>query len=201
MLIILLIVALGGTFVLLRMSRRTSSLRRLLELVRRLVLGSTSRYRSELLQRLGLDFELKAPGTAETEWAGEAPAMRAMRLATAKATDAGADLPDALIIGSDQVAELDGLLLEKPGSAERAQAQLAACSGRTVSFHTALCLLDTRDGQRRTHVDLTRVHFRHLDAAEIARYANDHWIAPAASNAKGWASACSSASKTTTPPP
>ena len=138
--------------------------------VRRLVLGSTSRYRSELLQRLGLDFELKAPGTAETEWAGEAPAMRAMRLATAKATDAGADLPDALIIGSDQVAELDGLLLEKPGSAERAQAQLAACSSRTVSFHTALCLLDTRDGQRRTHVDLTRVHFRRLDVAEIARY-------------------------------
>jgi septum formation protein len=137
---------------------------------RRLVLGSTSRYRAELLQRLGLGFELKAPGTAETEQAGEAPAMRAMRLATTKATDAGADLPDALVIGSDQVAELDGMLLEKPGSAQRAHEQLSACSGRAVLFHTALCLFDTRDGQLRTHVDVTRVHFRHLDAVEITRY-------------------------------
>jgi septum formation protein len=137
---------------------------------RRLVLGSTSRYRAELLHRLGLSFELRSPGTVETEWAGEAPAMRAMRLATAKATDAGADLPDALVIGSDQVAELDGVLLEKPGSVERAHEQLTACSGRSVYFHTALCLLDTSDGQLRTHLDLTRVHFRPLDAAEITRY-------------------------------
>jgi septum formation protein len=137
---------------------------------RRLVLGSTSRYRAELLRRLGLDFELRAPGTEESEWAGEAPAPRAMRLATAKATDAGAGLPDALVIGSDQVAELDGMLLEKPGSAERAHEQLAACSGRAVHFHTALCVLDTRDGRLRTHLDLTQVHFRPLNAAEIARY-------------------------------
>lgn len=137
---------------------------------RRLVLGSTSRYRAELLHRLGLTFELRAPGTAETERAGEAPAMRAMRLATAKATDAGADLPDALVIGSDQVAELDGVLLEKPGSVERAHEQLTACSGRSVYFHTALCLFDTADGQLRTHLDLTRVHFRRLDAGEITRY-------------------------------
>lgn len=137
---------------------------------RRLVLGSTSRYRAELLHRLGLSFELRSPGTAETERAGEAPAMRAMRLATAKATDAGVDLPDALVIGSDQVAELDGVLLEKPGSIERAHEQLSACSGRSVYFHTALCLLDTGNGQLRTHLDLTRVHFRRLDTAEITRY-------------------------------
>jgi septum formation protein len=137
---------------------------------RRLVLGSTSRYRAELLRRLGLDFELRAPGTEESEQAGEAPALRAMRLATAKASDAGAGLPDALVIGSDQVAELDGVLLEKPGSAERAHEQLAACSGRAVHFHTALCVLDTRDGRLRTHLDLTQVHFRPLNAAEIARY-------------------------------
>lgn len=137
---------------------------------RRLVLGSTSRYRAGLLHRLGLAFELRAPGTVENLLPGEAPATRAMRLATAKATDAGADLADALIIGSDQVAELDGALLEKPGSVERAQAQLAACSGRAVSFHTALCVLDTRNRQLHTHLDLTRVHFRHLDATEIARY-------------------------------
>jgi septum formation protein len=137
---------------------------------RRLVLGSTSRYRAELLQRLGLPFEQRAPGTTETEQMGEAPAMRAMRLAIAKATDAGASLPDALVIGSDQVAELDGVLLEKPGSIERAHAQLTACSGRSVNFHTALCLLDTSSGQQHTHVDLTRVHFRQLDAVEITRY-------------------------------
>jgi septum formation protein len=137
---------------------------------RKLILGSTSRYRAELLRRLGLDFEAQAPGTVEDEQPGEAPAARAMRLATAKAGDAGIELPDALVIGSDQVAELDGVLLEKPGSAERAHAQLTACSSRTVNFHTALCLLDTRDGRLRTHLDLTRVHFRRLDAAEITRY-------------------------------
>jgi septum formation protein len=137
---------------------------------RRLVLGSTSRYRAELLRRLGLDFESRAPGTEETERTGEAPAMRAVRLAAAKATDAGAGLPDTLVIGSDQVAELDGVLLEKPGSAERAYEQLMACSGRSAHFHTALCLFDTGSGQLRTHLDLTRVYFRRLDSAEIKRY-------------------------------
>nr|WP_239538060.1 nucleoside triphosphate pyrophosphatase [Dyella mobilis] len=135
-----------------------------------MVLGSTSRYRAQLLERLGLDFEQRAPGTEERELAGEAPAMRAMRLAIAKASDAGAGMPDTLVIGSDQVAELDGTLLEKPGSAAVAQQQLAACSGRTVSFHTALCVLDTRDARQHTHLDLTRVHFRQLQPAEIARY-------------------------------
>ncbi|GLQ45507.1 Maf-like protein [Dyella lipolytica] len=137
---------------------------------RQLVLGSTSRYRAELLHRLGLAFELRSPGTEESVMAGEAPAARAMRLAEAKAVDAGAGLPDALVIGSDQVAELDGVLLDKPGSTERAQAQLLACSGRTVYFHTALCVFDTYAGRRYTHVNLTRVHFRQLDAAEITRY-------------------------------
>lgn len=137
---------------------------------RRLVLGSTSRYRAELLGRLGLVFEQRAPGTLETELADEALAARAMRLAVAKSIDAGAGLADALVIGSDQVAELDGALLEKPGSIERACAQLGACSGRAVSFHTALCVFDTRSGQRHTHLDLTRVHFRSLQPDEIRRY-------------------------------
>ncbi|MFC3653885.1 Maf family protein [Dyella humi] len=137
---------------------------------RRLVLGSTSRYRAELMSRLGLDFEQRAPGTIEAELPAEAPAERAMRLAIAKATDAGTGLADALVIGSDQVAELDGLLLEKPGSVERAHAQLSAGSGRAVSFHTALCVFDTRSGQQHTHLDLTRVHFRPLQPDEITRY-------------------------------
>lgn len=137
---------------------------------RRLVLGSTSRYRAELLRRLGLEFEQRAPGTLETELPDEAPSERAMRLAVAKADDAGAGLVDALVIGSDQVAELDGVLLEKPGSSERAHVQLSACSGRAVSFHTALCVRDTRSGERHTHLDLTRVHFRALRPEEITRY-------------------------------
>jgi septum formation protein len=136
----------------------------------RIVLGSTSRYRAELLGRLGLDFEARAPGTIENVIAGEMPADRARRLAIAKATDAGTGLTDALVIGSDQVAELGGRELDKPGSEQRAFEQLAACSGHIVNFHTALCLFETRNGERHTHVDLTRVHFRTLDAAEIKRY-------------------------------
>ena len=74
------------------------------------------------------------------------------------------------MIGSDQVAELDGRILDKPGAAERAHAQLTASSGHEVHFHTALCLMDTCDGRRYTHVDHTRVRFRTLNAAEITRY-------------------------------
>ena len=136
----------------------------------RLVLGSTSRYRAELLRRLGQEFEQRAPGTDETALPGEAPAARALRLAVAKAEACARGLHDALVIGSDQVAELDGRMLDKPGTAEAARAQLAASSGRAVQFHTALCLFDTRSGQRHVHVDRTRVQFRALSAEEVARY-------------------------------
>lgn len=134
------------------------------------VLGSTSRYRAELLRRLHLEFEQCAPGTDESPHPGETPRDRALRLAVAKARAAAQGLDDALVIGSDQVAELEGRVLDKPGSAERARAQLAASSGREVHFHTALCLHDTRTGQDRVHVDHTRVHFRSLAPGEIARY-------------------------------
>ncbi len=136
----------------------------------RIVLGSTSRYRADLLRRLVPNFEQSAPGTDETPLAGEAPAQRALRLAIAKAEAAASDRRDVLVIGSDQVAELDGLILDKPVTTERARAQLTASSGHEVHFHTALCLLDTRTGQRHIHVDRTRVHFRELTTAEIARY-------------------------------
>ena len=136
----------------------------------RLVLASTSRYRAELLRRIYADFDQRAPGTDERPLAGETPRERALRLAVAKAHSAAAELDDALVIGSDQVAERDGLILDKPGTVERARAQLAACSGRKVHFHTALCLHDTRSGQDRIHVDHTLVCFRSLDATEIARY-------------------------------
>lgn len=136
----------------------------------RIVLGSTSRYRAELLRRLLPDFEQVAPHTDESPLPHEAPPARALRLAIAKAEAVARSCGDALVIGSDQVAEVDGVVLDKPGSSERACAQLAASSGRSVRFHTALCLLDTRQGRKQTYVDDTRVRFRDLAPAEIARY-------------------------------
>ena len=135
-----------------------------------LVLGSTSRYRAELLRRIYGDFEQRSPGTDESPLPDETPRDRALRLAIAKARAAADGLDDALVIGSDQVAELSGVVLDKPGTRERAQAQLAASSGHEVHFHTALCLHDTRNGQDRVHVDHTVVMFRTLSMAEIDRY-------------------------------
>lgn len=138
--------------------------------MRTLVLGSTSRYRAELLRRLLPQFEQRAPEVDEALLAGERPLEAALRLAIGKAHGAARGMGDALVIGSDQLAELDGRALGKPGSVEGALAQLADCAGREVRFHTAVCLLDTRDGTQRTHVDTTCVRFRALAAAEIARY-------------------------------
>lgn len=134
------------------------------------VLGSTSRYRAELLRRLLTDFSQAGPGTDEAAHAGESAATRALRLARAKAAAVASSHPGALIIGSDQVAECDGRVLDKPGSAEIAVQQLRACSARAVQFHTAVCLHDGRDAGEQTHTDLTRVVFRSLSQAEIERY-------------------------------
>ncbi|MEO9077953.1 MAG: Maf family protein [Rhodanobacter sp.] len=136
----------------------------------RIVLGSTSRYRAELLRRLVPEFEQIASGADEAPLPGEAPAPCALRLAIAKAEAVAHGQAASLVIGSDQVAELDGTVLGKPGTVERACRQLAVSSGREVHFHTALCLVDTRDGRRYTHVDHTRVRFRVLHADEISRY-------------------------------
>lgn len=137
-----------------------------------LLLASTSRYRRELLSRLVHEFGAVAPEVDETPLPDEAPAALAARLAAAKARAVAARHPGTLVVGSDQVADLDGRPLGKPGSAAAAEAQLAASSGRTVLFHTALCLVDarTRRVRERHALDLTRVVFRPLDAAEIARY-------------------------------
>ncbi|HVH35277.1 MAG TPA: Maf family nucleotide pyrophosphatase [Tahibacter sp.] len=138
-----------------------------------LVLGSTSRYRAELLRRLTTQFRQAAPDVDESRLPGEAPRALAERLALAKAEAVARRHPGALVIGSDQVAAFDGRILGKPGDAATAHAQLAACSGRHVEFHTALCLVDARDPTApRIHAetDLTTVQFRVLDAAEIARY-------------------------------
>ena len=135
----------------------------------RLLLASTSPYRRELLARLRLPFEAVRPDADETPRAGEAPSALAMRLAVDKAASVARPSGDDWVLGSDQVAELNGLPLGKPGNRERALAQLAAMSGNEVLFHTAICLAGD-DGRRLQAMDTTHVRFRRLDAAEIARY-------------------------------
>lgn len=135
-----------------------------------LVLASTSRYRRELLGRLGLPFSVERPEVDEAAQAGEAPAALAARLAEAKARAVAARHPDAWVIGSDQVAEREGRAIGKPGDRAGALAQLAAASGGSQRFHTAFCLLRLADGGRFAGQDLTVVRFRPLAADEIARY-------------------------------
>lgn len=133
-----------------------------------LVLASTSRYRKELLQRFGLPFECARPDVDEAQRPGESPADMAQRLALDKAAAVAAKHPGHWVIGSDQAAELNGLALGKPGSVAAAQAQLAAMSGKTVSFHTAICLTNGQDAFHAS--DLTQVSFRALSVQEIERY-------------------------------
>ena len=135
-----------------------------------LILASTSPYRADLLGRLGLDFGILAPGVDESPRAGEAPRARALRLARAKAKAVAVQRPGSWVIGSDQVADLEGHVLGKPGDAERCRAQLAAESGRVVEFHTAVVLLRHETRPEFEHVDRTAVRFRRLTADEIARY-------------------------------
>ncbi len=137
-----------------------------------LVLASTSRYRAELLRRLTPAFRQVAPWVDESRRGDEAAEALAARLALAKAEAVAATNPHALVIGSDQVAAEGANVLGKPGSAAAAHAQLATCSGREVRFLTALALVDTRTvpWSTATALDVTRVQFRPLDAAEIARY-------------------------------
>ena len=133
----------------------------------RLVLASTSPYRRELLARLGVAFDTARPDVDETPPPGESPADLARRLAIAKATAVAAGRV-AWVIGSDQVASLDGQPLGKPGNRERAIGQLQAMSGRAVAFHTGVCV--TNGDQPRFALDTTVVRFRTLEAGEIARY-------------------------------
>jgi len=135
----------------------------------RLVLASTSPYRRELLARLRLPFDVARPTTDETPLPGEAPMALAGRLAAAKAAAVAAGYPDAWVLGSDQVAELDGMPLGKPGGRERAIAQLQGMRGRTVAFRTGVCLARA-DGSAFSALDTTTVRFRDLSDDEIGRY-------------------------------
>lgn len=135
-----------------------------------LVLASTSPYRRELLSRLGLAFTVANPKTDETPLSGESPEMLALRLSEAKARAVAADHPGSLIIGSDQVATVDGRIYGKPGTHERAVAQLRELSGKTVNFFTGLCLHNTHTGQTQVRGIPTLVTFRNLGDSEIENY-------------------------------
>lgn len=135
-----------------------------------LILASTSPYRRELLHRLGLPFEVASPQTDESRLPGESPEAMALRLSEAKARAVAVAHPDALIIGSDQVATVDGLIYGKPGSHERAVDQLRVLSGKTVNFYTGLCLYNARTGVVEVCGVPTLVTFRNLTDEEIERY-------------------------------
>lgn len=137
---------------------------------RRLVLASTSVYRRQLLERLGMPFECARPDIDESPLPDEAPARTADRLARAKALAVARGYPDALIIGSDQVASCAGRRLDKPGTHENAVAQLTWLSGRASRFDTGVSLLDVRTGRVESRVVSCEVHFRNLAPAAIETY-------------------------------
>jgi len=137
---------------------------------RRLVLGSSSPYRRELLSRLGVPFEVAVPDIDETHAAGESPGVLAGRLAMAKAHAVAKRYPDCVVIGSDQVAELDGQPLGKPGDHDRATAQLRQMRGRIVVFHTAVSVVCVQTGFEQSDLATVTVRFRALSDDEIESY-------------------------------
>jgi len=136
----------------------------------RLVLGSTSRYRRELLERLRLPFDVDRPAVDETPRSGEAPAALAERLALEKAREVATRHPGAVVIGSDQVADLDGRAIGKPGTHERAVAQLRSMRGRTVVFQTAVAVVNPAAGFEALRRVPVQVRFRSLSDDEIETY-------------------------------
>lgn len=137
---------------------------------RRLVLASTSRHRKSLLERLRLPFDCEAPEVDETRGPGETPRAVAVRLALAKAMAVASRHPGALVIGSDQVCALGDTVLGKPGTAAANRDMLAALSGQTATFHTAVAIVGLEAGLRAEHVDDTLCNFRSLTGADIAGY-------------------------------
>jgi len=134
------------------------------------ILGSTSRYRKELLSRLRIPFEVCAPHVDETPLMGEAPRALALRLALAKALAVAKLNPNAVVIGSDQVADLEGLPLGKPGNHANAILQLQQMRGKTVIFQTALSVVCLANGYEKTSLAAVKVKFRDLTDAEIENY-------------------------------
>ncbi len=139
-------------------------------LCRKLVLGSSSPYRRELLARLRVEFQVATPDVDETPQAAETPKQLACRLAMSKARAVAAQFPACVVIGSDQVADLDGLALGKPGSHARAMAQLQQMRGKTVIFQTAVAVVCQDSGFAQLDLAQVRVRFRELEDAEIEAY-------------------------------
>jgi len=169
---------------------------------RALVLASSSPYRKALLERLGLPFTVAAPAIDESARPGEAPGDTAVRLAEAKARGVAAAHPDALIVGSDQVADFQGTAIGKPRDASDALEQLRAMQGRTIVFHTGLALLDARSGRcRRALVDVAST-FRQLGDAALEAYLERDQPYDCAGSVKveRWASRCSRAWRATIRP-
>lgn len=135
-----------------------------------LILASSSPYRQTLLAKFGLPFEADAPAIAETALAGETPAQLSRRLAEEKARALAGRHPAHLIIGSDQVAMLEGVQLTKPGTPARTAEQLRAASGKSVEFFTGVCVVNSATGEALADMDRTVVHFRRLTDTQIERY-------------------------------
>ena len=135
-----------------------------------LILASTSTYRRDLLNRLRLPFAVESPDVDETPAPHEAPAALAYRLALDKAHAVAARHPQAVVIGSDQVCDLDGQAIGKPGNFERAREQLQRLSGRHCTFYTAVAVVCEHARVELVDVALVRVHFRNLSDAEIGYY-------------------------------
>ncbi len=135
-----------------------------------LILGSTSPFRRTLLKRLRLPFTVAAPEIDERPKTGESAESLARRLAEAKARDVGRQHTAALIVGSDQVASVSGRILGKPGDRARAIEQLSDASGKTVSFHTGICLFNSQTGRIQSAVECFAVRFRNLRRDQIERY-------------------------------
>jgi len=156
-----------------------------------LILASGSPYRRELLQRANYPFKCLSPDIDESPLPGEAPGDLALRLACAKAARIAPAHPDAVIIGSDQVAAFDGQLLGKPGDHDTAVHQLGACSGKSVVFHTAVCVRHDAAKFQDTHIDITTVNFRTLTATEIEAYvcADKPWDCAGSFKSEGLGSA------------
>lgn len=134
------------------------------------ILASSSVFRAALLEQIGLSFTTQSPDIDESARTDESADALALRLAEGKAAKIAAAHPQAIVIGSDQVAHVEGRILGKPGTPEKAREQLAFQSGRTVAFHTGVCVMAPAFDVPRTHLETVHTTFRKLSEAEIARY-------------------------------
>ncbi len=153
-------------------------------LKKKIILGSTSTYRAQLLARLGIDFVSANPDASELPLEGEHPSATALRLAIAKARSLQQKFPNSLLIGADQVADLNGIAIGKPGTRELAIKQLQQMRGQTLLFHSGLALLDTASGRVQSRIVATTVRFRDYSPAEIENYLNRENAVDCAGSAK-----------------